>query len=103
MSNSENSIVRTLNDDAFQERESIALERFKASVRTVNETVQGYSFIFPYSDDQLREIADFIAIEHQCCPFLHFDLKLGSGQSDITLELFGSDQVKLFIASTFLP
>ncbi len=71
-----------------------------AACQAVEETADGYAFAF--TGDAAPQLLDFVASERECCPFLTFDLHLPPANESLYLELSGNDEVKVFIASTFL-
>lgn len=71
-----------------------------ADCLAVEETGDGYAFAF--NGNVASQILDFIAAERECCPFLTFDLHLPPASEPLYLELSGNDEVKAFVASTFL-
>lgn len=71
-----------------------------AACTEVAETDQGYTFAF--DGHVAPQILDFIAGERECCPFLTFDLHLPPAGQTLSLELSGDDEVKAFIAATFM-
>lgn len=71
-----------------------------AACQAVEETADGYAFAF--TGDVAPQLLDFVASERECCPFLTFDLHLPPANESLYLELSGNDEVKVFIASTFL-
>jgi hypothetical protein len=42
------------------------------SVQSVQEVENGYEFTFPSDTEFISQIAEFIANERLCCPFLNF-------------------------------
>jgi hypothetical protein len=48
----------------------------------------------------LPEIAEWMALEHRCCPFLGIDLRL-QPDGDRSIELGGSPAIKDFLRSEF--
>lgn len=71
-----------------------------AACTEVEETDDGYAFAF--NGHVAPQIIDFIAAERECCPFLTFDLHLPPASKPLYLELSGDDEVKAFIAETFM-
>ena len=45
----------------------------------------------------LPALAEWIALERRCCPFLHFRLELAAGDGPVTVALSGADGVKDFL------
>lgn len=47
----------------------------------------------------LPALAEWIALERRCCPFLHFRIELAAGDGAVTVALSGGDGVKDFLRS----
>ena len=45
----------------------------------------------------LPALAEWIALERRCCPFLHFRLELAAGGGPVTVALSGANGVKDFL------
>ena len=45
----------------------------------------------------LPVLAEWIALERRCCPFLHFRVELAAGDSSLTVALSGGEGVKDFL------
>jgi len=45
----------------------------------------------------LPALAEWIALERRCCPFLHFRIELAAGNGPVTVALSGGDGVKDFL------
>ena len=95
-------IVGSLTDEEFRRREREVIERLMPLSTSAAETDTGYSFSFPHSRNILSDIAEFITLERECCPFLDFDLSLGTSRDDILLSLSGPAGAKEFISRTFV-
>jgi hypothetical protein len=51
----------------------------------------------------LPALAEWIALERRCCPFLHFTIELAAGDGPVTFALWGSDGVKDFLRAEMDP
>lgn len=94
-------IACTLNDAEFQERERAVMQKLIPTVLETIETESGYAYHFPSEGDSLANLAEFIVLERECCPFLDFKLTVVRAGGDIWLELSGPPGAKEFIASFF--
>ena len=94
-------ILCTLNDAEFRERERDVLQKIKASVLSTHETESGYAFRFPSDDVAFAALNEFIVLERRCCPFLDFKMTVPRGEGDIFLELSGPEGAKEFIEANF--
>jgi hypothetical protein len=58
------------------------------------ELPQGYRFEFPSNSLSMAKLAEFIALEHLCCPFFNFVVELRSGQPSAWLSITGTPEAK---------
>jgi hypothetical protein len=65
---------------------------FKAA-SGITETADGYALALASDRDMLAAVADWIALERLCCPFLRFDLTI-DGAGPMRLSLGGPAGVK---------
>jgi len=72
-----------------REREVVLLEEHLRSVREVKEQNDGYSFRYDPDMSVFGRMAELVALEHRCCPFLDFQLQWGHGASDPWLHIRG--------------
>lgn len=86
-----------------REREDVLLKEHLASVREVKERDDGYSFRYDADVGTFSRMAELVALEHRCCPFLHFELEWGLAKSDPWLHVRGGARVKEFVMETFVP
>jgi hypothetical protein len=86
-----------------REREDILLEEHVRSVREVKEHDNGYSFRYGPDMNLFGRMAELVALEHRCCPFLDFQLQWGRAASDPWLHVRGGTRVKDFVRDTFAP
>jgi hypothetical protein len=93
-------IACTLNKDALNQRqdEFNALRQF---VREMRQTLNGFSLRFDGSTENLMAIANVIAQERLCCPFLQFQLIAEKGMGSLWLEVTGSDDAAQLLLSMF--
>jgi hypothetical protein len=71
------------------------------SVQGVQEVENGYEFTFPNDTGSISQIAEFIANERLCCPFLNFTLKIVSNNEPICLSLTGPIGTQEFLRVEF--
>ena len=85
------------------QRESHILTTTKLleSVQSVQEVENGYEFTFPNHTEFISQIAEFIANERLCCPFLNFTLKIISNNEPISLSLTGPIGTQEFLRIEF--
>jgi hypothetical protein len=65
------------------------------------ELDNGYQLQFCTSEVAIADLADWVAAEAKCCPFLNYGIDLGSERGSLSLSLTGSEGVKPFIRSEF--
>ena len=71
------------------------------AVQSVQEIGSGYTFSFPSEAEFISKIAEFIANERLCCPFLEFTLNVGSHSEPISLSLNGPIGTQEFLRAEF--
>jgi hypothetical protein len=94
-------IACTLTDLQFQERRASVLKRASDAVLEKKELDDGYSYRFSLDRISISELAQLIAVERECCPFLQFDLHFEPGEGPVWMELTGPDGTKDFLNSIF--
>lgn len=73
-----------------------------SQVKKIDETQAGYIFYFPYEEDFLIQLTDYVITENSCCPFFTFDLRL-QAKNDVMLTISGSsERAKEMIAMTLI-
>jgi len=73
------------------------IETLFGMVQEITEVPNGYTFRLPGESHVWMLAADFIALEHLCCPFFDFNLGLEREHGSIHLSLTGREGVKPFI------
>lgn len=66
-------------------------------VREMRELSDGYQFRFNDEANLLKRVADFVALEKLCCPFLRFEIEVEAESGPVWLRLTGREGVKEFI------
>lgn len=94
-------VACSLLDSELQERRRNVLAKARSVVAEVKELEAGFAYRFPSDGKWIRELADLVAFEHQCCPFLKFRLTVEPGDGPIWLELTGPQGTKEFLAEIF--
>ena len=67
------------------------------SLQNIKETDDGYEFLFPNRSESILGLAEFIANERLCCPFLDFTLTVSPNDTPISLLLTGPEGTKKFL------
>jgi hypothetical protein len=76
-------------------------DKLIATRNKIVETPKGYEFQFSPSAITIEELADWVAKEGKCCPFLDFHIDLEEQGSLLCLRLTGADRIKMFIRQEF--
>lgn len=94
-------IACNLTDPEFQRRRADLLNTFQGALLETRELDDGYAYRFPSEGNRIAELAQLIAFERQCCPFLQFNMRLEPANGPIWLELTGPEGTKAFLRSLF--
>ena len=94
-------VACSLTNSELQERRKEVLARAKAAVIGKKETENGFIFQFSSSSERITALANLIAQEHLCCPFLSFRLTVEPGDGPVSLELSGPQGTKEFFTTLF--
>ncbi len=66
----------------------------------VRELADGYAILFPAETQLAVQIAEYMALERMCCPFLHLGLAFEANNGPLMLEISGSADAKALIWSS---
>jgi hypothetical protein len=77
------------------------MNRLRSAVRDRNELADGYAFKLNSKAISLPDVAEWIAMERLCCPFLTLQLSASGDQADWLLNLTGPEGVKLLLQAEF--
>lgn len=94
-------VACSLTEPEFQERRRGVLEKIRGAVAEVRETEDGYAYRFPSDGTWVMELANLVALERRCCPFLRFGIIVEPGGGPVWLELTGPQGTKEFLESVF--
>ncbi len=94
-------VACSLMDSELQERRRNVLQKVRTVVSEMKEIENGFIYRFPSDGAWLRELADMVELEHQCCPFLKFSITVEPGDGPIWLEMTGPQGTKEFLAEVF--
>ena len=76
------------------------IKRLRIAIQDRSELPDGYAYKLNMEKLTLPEVAEWIAMEHLCCPFLRFQLDVkGNGDSQLTLR--GPVGVKAILREEF--
>jgi hypothetical protein len=65
-----------------------------ARSHSAQELSDGYSFVFPASEECARDLLEFVLAERACCPFFTFELTFAAPHESIQLAVRGREGVK---------
>jgi hypothetical protein len=82
-------------DEKQREKHRTLINEILSAKQETIELPNGYQVDFPYDRSLFLKIAEWISLEHLCCPFFSFKLQLETGI--LRLLITGNDQVKLFL------
>jgi hypothetical protein len=68
---------------------------------SAQEVDGGYEIVFPGAGRFAEDLAQFVAFERECCPFLTFELRFEKQQGPIRLSILGPPEARDFIRETF--
>lgn len=90
--------------DAEQARRTAEVEALIVEgAELVEELADGYALRFPGDSIWLTRLAELVAAERVCCPFLTFAIEAKPGEGPLWLRIQGSAAAKRFVAAQFLP
>jgi hypothetical protein len=72
-----------------------------SSKQEVRELADGYEFRLPADETTIKEVAEFISYERQCCPFFDLELAIEREGGPLWLRFKGREGVKEFIRIEF--
>ncbi|MDX6611896.1 MAG: hypothetical protein QOD75_1082 [Blastocatellia bacterium] len=94
-------VVCTLTGPELQERRRSVLQQVRNAVVEIRELANGYAYCFPSQQELVKELAQLIDLERQCCPFLTFRLTIAAETGPLWLEMTGPEGTKEFLQTTF--
>jgi len=94
-------IACSLGTAELREREATLLARFRSGVVETEELVDGYAFRLSGDADSVRLVAELIAAERACCPFLRFEVVALPNLGSLTVRIMGPDGTKEFVRAIF--
>ncbi len=94
-------VACSLMDSELQERRRNVLQKVRSVVSEVKETEHGFIYRFPSDGAWIRELANLVELEHQCCPFLKFSITVEPGDGPVWLEMTGPQGTKEFLVEVF--
>lgn len=71
------------------------------AIQNSREVENGYKLVFPNETQFISRIAEFIANERLCCPFLKFTLEVSSNTEPLSLAITGPAGTQEFLRLEF--
>ena len=90
-----------MTNSELQERRRSVLQSARSVVAELIEIEHGFRYRFPSDRIWIKELANLVELEHQCCPFLEFKIIVEPGDGPVWLEMTGPDGTKEFLAEIF--
>lgn len=88
-------VVCTISESELERRQgNWVQETFERELRTVEETPDGYAFVFEGSERTLEAAATFVGNEAQCCSFARYRIEVDQQFETVTLRFEGPDSTK---------
>lgn len=94
-------VACSLLDSELQERRRTVLHKVRSAVSEVKEIEHGFIYRLPSDGAWIRELANLVELERQCCPFLKFTITVEPGNGPVCLEMTGPEATKGFLAEIF--
>ena len=92
-------IACSLEAAELREREATLLTQFRSGVVETEELKDGYAFRLSGDADSVRLVAEVIAAERACCPFLRFEMLALPNMESLTVRITGPVGGKEFVKS----
>ena len=83
----------------FRDREATLLAQFRSAVIEIEELREGYAFRLPGDRQLIGLIAELIAAERECCPFLAFEVSALPNMGPVIVRANGPVGTKEFLKS----
>jgi hypothetical protein len=92
-------IACSLTSAQLREREAALLAQFGAAIIKIEELQNGYAFHIPGDSERIRQVAELIVAERECCPFLVFEVSALPNMGPVTVRVSGPPGTKEFLSS----
>ena len=92
-------IACSLTSPELREREATLLAQFGAAIIKTEELQNGYAFHIPGDSERIRQVAELIVAERECCPFLAFEMSALPNMGPVTVRVSGPTGTKEFVSS----
>jgi hypothetical protein len=92
-------IACSLTSAELREREATLLAQFRAAIVKTEELQDGYAFHIPGDGERIRQVAELIMAERECCPFLVFEVSALPNMGPVTVRVSGPAGTKEFLGN----
>jgi len=92
-------IACSLTSAELREREATLLAQIIAAIIETEELQNGYAFHIPGDGERIRQVAELIVAERECCPFLVFEVRALPDMGPVTVRVSGPPGTKEFLSS----
>ena len=92
-------IACSLTSAELHEREVTLLAQFRSAIVQTEELQEGYAFRISGDGQSIRQVAELIVAERECCPFLAFELSVLPNMGPLTVRVTGPAGTKEFLSS----
>ncbi len=90
-------IACSLTSAGLRDREASLLAQFRAAIVKTEELQDGYAFHIPGDGERIRQVAELIVAERECCPFLLFAVSALPNMGPLTVRVSGPIGTKEFL------
>ena len=94
-------VACSLTPEEMRERQASLIPALLERALSIAPSGEGYQLQFKSDATAMRLIADVIAAESRCCPFLQFDLSVPPAQADLCLTVSGPPGTRAFLDALF--
>jgi hypothetical protein len=94
-------IACRLTSAELREREATLLAQFRSAVIETEELLNGYAFRVPCDRKWVAIIAELIAAERECCPFLTFEFVAQPSMGPVVVRVTGPAGAKDFLKTVW--
>lgn len=99
----EERIACKLTDRQRLERKKMAEKKIMPFVEERVELEAGVELYFSRQAGRLADLAEFVELESECCPFLDFEIRVEPRQGRMTLRVTGPEGTQEFLRAGFAP
>ena len=95
-------IACSLTTAELREREATLLVQYRSAVVETEELQDGFALRFTGEGKLIALLAELIAAERECCPFLRFELVALPNKGPLIVRVTGRAGTKEFVRSVFM-